>query len=75
MILYNHRERKKQQAPQDGAKEQKMKNEFLGLRISSETKRRLMQLAEADGRTLSNYVRMILEKLALEKEAKKEEDV
>lgn len=53
-----------------------MKNdEFFGLRISSETKRRLMQLAEADGRTLSNYVRMILEKLALEKEAKKEEDV
>ena len=54
----------------------KMKNdEFFGLRIRSETKRRLMQLAEADGRTLSNYVRMILEKLALEKEAKKEEDV
>lgn len=40
------------------------KLEFLGLRISTETKKRLTELAEAEGRTLSNYVRIILEKEA-----------
>lgn len=40
------------------------KHGFLGLRISHETKKRLTELAEAEGRTLSNYVRIILEKEA-----------
>ncbi len=40
------------------------RNEFLGLRISPETKKRLTKLAEAEGRTLSNFVRRILEKEA-----------
>ncbi len=47
------------------------KHEFLGLRISPEMKKRLTEMAEADGRTLSNYVRLVLDKLILEKEAKK----
>ena len=40
------------------------KNEFLGLRISPETKKALAKKAGADGRTLSNYVRLVLEKEA-----------
>ena len=40
------------------------RNEFLGLRISPETKKRLTEMAEAEGRTLSNFVRLILEKEA-----------
>lgn len=40
------------------------KQEFLGLRISHETKKRLTQKAEAEGRTLSNYVRLVLDKEA-----------
>ena len=45
------------------------RNEFLGLRISPETKKRLTEMAEAEGRTLSNFVRMILDREA-KKEAK-----
>lgn len=44
--------------------EKKKNQDFLGLRISPETKRRLSLMAEAEGRTLSNYVRLILEKEA-----------
>lgn len=40
------------------------KHDFLGLRISPETKKRLTELAEAEGRTLSNLVRLILDKEA-----------
>lgn len=40
------------------------KDEFLGLRISPEIKKRLTEKAEAEGRTLSNYVRLVLEKEA-----------
>lgn len=47
------------------------RNEFLGLRISPETKKRLTELAEAEGRTLSNFVRLVLDRLVLDKEAKK----
>ena len=44
---------------------QKTKNQdFLGIRISPETKKRLTQKAEAVDRTLSSYVRIILEKEA-----------
>lgn len=72
MLLYNHKEREKTKPPREGAKEEKMKrNEFLGLRISPETKKRLTELAEAEGRTLSNFVRLVLDRLVLDKEAKK----
>lgn len=65
MLLYNHKERETKHAPKRGGKGGKMKrNEFLGLRISPETKKRLSQKAEAEGRTLSNFVRRILEKEA-----------
>ena len=47
------------------------KHEFLGLRISPETKKSLTEMAGAEGRTLSNFVRRILEKLVLDKEEKK----
>jgi len=47
------------------------KHEFLGLRISPETKKSLAKKAEAEGRTLSNYVRLVLDKLVLDKEEKK----
>jgi len=40
------------------------KQDFLGLRISPEVKKSLAKKAEADGRTLSNYVRLVLEKEA-----------
>jgi len=49
------------------------KHEFLGLRISPEMKKRLTEMAEADGRTLSNYVRLVLDKLVLDMEVKDEQ--
>lgn len=46
------------------------KQDFLGIRISAETKKRLAEMAEAENRTLSNYVRLVLDKLVLDKEVK-----
>ncbi len=37
-----------------------MKNEFLHIRISEDLKEKLRQAAEADGRTLSNYVEWLV---------------
>jgi predicted HicB family RNase H-like nuclease len=47
------------------------KHEFLGLRISHETKKALAKKADEEKRTLSNYVRLVLEKEAKNKEEKK----
>lgn len=40
------------------------KHDFLGLRISPETKKALAKKAEEEKRTLSSYVRIILDKEA-----------
>lgn len=39
------------------------KDKIIGIRVSTETRDKLQKLADADGRTLSNYILFHLEKL------------
>lgn len=43
------------------------KTERLQIRISPELKERLQQLADADGRTVSNYIEMLIKNAILER--------
>lgn len=46
-----------------------LKTEVIRLRIAPELKEQLRSLAEADGRTMSNYIEMLIKKAIKTKEA------